>query len=106
MHFAHNLKWDHPAEYPFTPGTRNLSRKGAFASTTRDTLHKVWDELDYCLDIFHCHENGFLGTSISTPYNAYIWASTPILYDGKVASLPECYDVKKWSFYLIVVRDM
>jgi hypothetical protein len=40
-----------PAEYPSMPGTRNSSRKGAFASITRDTVHKVWDELDYRIDI-------------------------------------------------------
>jgi hypothetical protein len=32
------------SEYPFTRITT------ATAFITRDTLHKVWDELDYCLD--------------------------------------------------------
>jgi hypothetical protein len=32
------------SEYPFTRITT------AIASITRDTLHKVWDELDYHLD--------------------------------------------------------
>jgi hypothetical protein len=45
-------QWNQQAECPFKPGTRNSIRKGAFAKT-RDILHKVWDELDYRLDICH-----------------------------------------------------
>jgi hypothetical protein len=38
--------------YPFTPGTRQQITN-AIASITKDTLHKVWDKLDYCLNICH-----------------------------------------------------
>jgi hypothetical protein len=31
VHFTHNCTWNHPVEYPCTPGTRSSSRKGAFA---------------------------------------------------------------------------
>jgi hypothetical protein len=48
---SHNFTWNHPAEYPFTPGKRQWITT-ATASITRDTLHKVWDELDYRLDIY------------------------------------------------------
>jgi hypothetical protein len=41
VHFAHNFTLNHPAKYPFTRITT------AIASITLDTLHKVWDELDY-----------------------------------------------------------
>jgi hypothetical protein len=47
MNFTHNFTWNYPAEYPFMQITT------AIASSTRDTLHKVWDELDYRLDICH-----------------------------------------------------
>jgi hypothetical protein len=45
MHFAYNFAWNHPAEYPFKRITT------AIASITGNTLHKVWDGLDYRLDI-------------------------------------------------------
>jgi hypothetical protein len=39
---AFRTQRNHTAEYPFTPGTRNSNRKGAFASITRDTLACPW----------------------------------------------------------------
>jgi hypothetical protein len=50
VNFAQNFTWNHPVEYPFTPGIRQRLTT-AIACITRDTLHKVWDELDYRLDI-------------------------------------------------------
>jgi hypothetical protein len=51
MHFAHNFTWNHLADYPFTPGTRNSSRKGAFALHTegRPGLLPVQPLIQYVL---------------------------------------------------------
>jgi hypothetical protein len=55
MHFAHNFTWNHPAEYPFTPGTRNWSRKGAFAKTKSPGWPSVSDAaVDHIQACFQC----------------------------------------------------
>jgi hypothetical protein len=52
---SHNLTWNHPVKSPFMLGARNSSRRCAIAKATApiimDTMHKIWDKLDYRLDI-------------------------------------------------------
>jgi hypothetical protein len=49
--FRTQFRMEPPSRVSIYAWYKKFEQKGSFASITRDTLHKVWDELDYRLDI-------------------------------------------------------
>jgi hypothetical protein len=71
VQFAHNFTWNHPAEYPFMPGTGYVSRKVHLQRQDSWSVLCVWFNCGPSLDLLPMQP-----TKINTPSMSWVAATT------------------------------